>query len=62
MNGATKYIWVRGPRNEWGQLAQGSIHGVRSTDTIEIIHRSKVLHDRKVTYKTFVLDCIPIED
>ena len=62
MNDETKYIWVRGLSNEWGQLAQGNIHGVRSSDTIKFIYRSKAPHNREVTHATFVLDYRPIKD
>ena len=33
MNGQKK-IWATSLSSEWGRLAQGNIHGIRSTDTI----------------------------
>ena len=47
--------------NEWGRLAQGNKHGVRSTDTIDFIQKHAVPHDRTVTYASFVLDYKPLK-
>ena len=43
-------------------MAQGNINGVRNTDTIKFIYRSKVPYDREVTYAIFVLDVRPLND
>ena len=56
MNGPTKNIWATSLSNKWGFLFQGNIYCVKITDTIEFIHRSKVLHDKKVAYDPFILD------
>ena len=41
---------------------QGNSHGVRSTDNITFIHKSKILHDREVKYTMFVLNYRPLKD
>ena len=56
LSGPNWDIWVKSLSNEWGRLAQGNIHGVRSTDTIEFIHHHEVPTDRDVTYAAFVCD------
>ena len=62
MNGATQDIWVKGLSKECGRLEKGNIHADRSTDIIKFNHRSKVPHNREVTYTTFVLDYIPLKN
>ena len=47
--------------NEIGRLAQGNVHGVKYTNTINFIHRSEVPPDRKVTYASFVADIKPLK-
>ena len=62
LKGQNKNIWIKSLSNEWGRLAQGNIHGVRSTDIIEFIPQSKVPKNRNVTYATFVCDYRPLKD
>ena len=47
--------------NKWGCLAQSNTHGVRSTDTIDHIHKHEVLQNITVTYASFVLDHKPLK-
>ena len=56
-----KDTWEIALSNEWGRLAQGNIHGVTPTDTIEFIHFHQVPQDRDVTYASFVCDHRPLK-
>ena len=56
-----KERWETALSNEWGRLAQGNIHGVAPTDTIQFIHFNQVPHDRDVTYASFVCDHRPLK-
>ena len=47
--------------NEFGRLAQGNIHGVDHTDTIDFIYKHDVPKNKKVTYATFVCDHRPLK-
>ena len=53
--------WTKSLSNEWGRLAQGNIHGVKATDTIDFIARSDVPQGRQVTYGSFVCDFRPLK-
>lgn len=46
---------------EIGRLAQGNIHGVQSTDTIDFILKSQVPEKEKVTYTQFFCDYRPLK-
>ena len=48
--------------NEWGRLAQGNDHGVRSTHTTDFIQQHDVPAGRDVTYATYVLDYQQLKD
>ena len=61
IKGPKGLIWNKSLSNEWGRLAQGNDNGVRSTDTINFIHKNEVPPDRDVTYATFVLDHKPLK-
>ena len=61
LNGPDKHIWNVSLSNEWGRLAQGNIHEVPSTDTIDFIHRYEVPNNKSVTYATFVIDYRPLK-
>jgi hypothetical protein len=61
LSGPSKDIWEKSLSNEWGRLAQGNKHGVRSTDTIEFIHQHDVPSGRDVTYASFILDHRPLK-
>ena len=61
LQGSDRHIWTKSLSNEWGRLAQGNDAGVRSTDTIDFIHKQEVPVDRDVTYATFVLDYRPLK-
>ena len=56
-----KVRWTRALSNEFGRLAQGNIHGVAHTDTIDFISKSDVPKNKKVTYATFVCDHRPLK-
>ena len=56
LNGSNKLIWEKSLSNDWGRLAQGNIHRVRPTDTIDFVHKHKVPTDSKVTYASYVCD------
>ena len=56
LKGPDHEIWNTALSNEWGRLAQGNQHGVKSTDTIEFIPKTQVPSNKSVTYATFVLD------
>ena len=62
LNSIDKEIWTKSLSNEWGRLAQGNKHGVKSTDTIEFICKGDVPTGRKVTYATYVVDYRPLKD
>jgi hypothetical protein len=47
--------------NEIGRLAQGNIHGVKATDTIDFISKKEVPHDQKVTYANFDINYRPLK-
>ena len=61
LTGDNKDIWIRSTSNEIGRLAQGNIHGVQYTDTIEFIHKHEVPIGRAVTYANFVCDYRPLK-
>ena len=61
LNSIDKAIWTKILSNEWGRLAQGNIHGVTSTDTLEFIFKDDVPTGRRVTYATYVLDYRPLK-
>jgi len=61
LQGPDKAIWEKSLSNEWGRLAQGNKHGVRSTDTIDFIHKHEVPQDSSVTYASFVLNHKPLK-
>ena len=46
---------------ELGRLAQGNIHGVLATDTIDFIYKSDVPLGEKVTYAQCVCDHRPLK-
>ena len=60
-NGPDKEIWTKATRNEFGWLVNGNIHGVRATNTIEIIQKDEVPNDRKITCSSFVCDHRPLK-
>ena len=47
--------------DEWGRLAQGNIHKVLATNTIEFILKAKILPGRDITYASFILDHRPLK-
>ena len=59
--GPTKQTWTKILSNEWSRLAQGNMHGVSSTNTIEFIYQHEVPQGRDVTYATYVLDYGPLK-
>ena len=61
LNGANEYICTTSPSNEWERFTQGNKHGVRSTHTIDFIHRSQIPPGRDITCVTFVIDYIPLK-
>ena len=62
LNGPYKDECSKSLGNKWGDLDQGNIHGVRSTDTIGVIQRHEVPKNRNVTYATYVLDHKPLKE
>ena len=54
--------WTRALSNEFGRLANGNIHGIKGTNTIEFIKKSDVPSNKKVTYATFVCDHKPLKE
>ena len=62
LKGPNSSIWNKSLSNEWGRLAQGNIHGVRSTDTIDFILKKEVPNGTTVTYATYVLDYRPLKE
>ena len=61
LNLLSRTVWKNILSNEWGHLAQGSMHGVRSTYTINFIRKHEVSQDRDITYATYVLDYRPLK-
>ena len=61
LNSVDKAIWTKSLSNEWGRLAQGNVHGVTSTDTIEFISEKDVPTGHRVTYATYILDYRPLK-
>jgi hypothetical protein len=59
--GSDSEVWTKSLSNEIGRLAQGNIHGVKSTDTIDFIYKNQVPQDRKVTYANFDLSYRPLK-
>lgn len=55
-------IWDKSLSNEWGRLAQGNIHGVLATDTIEFISINELPNIATVTYASFVCDYRPLKN
>ena len=53
--------WSIALSNELGRLAQGVEDRVIGTDTIDFIPKSKVPHNKKVTYANFVCDYRPLK-
>ena len=53
-NPKTKRVWTKAMSNEMGRLAQGNIHNVKYTDTIEFI--PKILF-RKVEISPMQTSC-----
>ena len=47
--------------NELGRLAQGNIHGVTATDTIDFIFKCEVPTSQPTTYANFVCDHRPLK-
>ena len=56
-----KEVWEKALSNEWGRLAQGNVHGVNATDTIDFIQHTQVPTGRDITYATFVCDYKPLK-
>ena len=54
-------IWGKALSNEWGRLAQGNMHGIIGTNTIEFITRDQIPAGRDVTYASFVCDERPLK-
>ena len=42
LQGPLRAVWEKSLSNEWGRLAQGNKYGVRSTDTIDFVHKHEV--------------------
>ena len=61
LQGSDCHIWTQSFSNEWGCLAQGKDAGVRSTDTIDFIHKHEVPVGRDITYATFVINYRPLK-
>ena len=61
VNGTDKHIWIKSLSMELGRLAQGNIHGVTSTDTIDFILKQDVPLNEKVTYASCVCDHRPLK-
>ena len=54
-------VWNKSLGNEWGCHAQGNIHCLKATDTIEFIPITQVPANAKVTYASFVCDHRPLK-
>ena len=61
MAGDDAAIWQRSMSNELGRLAQGNIHGVKATDTIDFIPHRDVPHGQAVTYASFDINYRPLK-
>ena len=61
LQGKDKEIWNKAQSMEIGRLAQGNIHGVTSSDTIDFICKCDVPSNEKVTYAQFVCDHRPLK-
>ena len=61
LTGTQKDVWSKSLSNELGRLAQGNIHGIKATDTIDFIHKNDVPRDRKVTYANFDINYRPLK-
>ena len=61
IKGDNKETWLRSLSMEFGRLAQGNIHGVQSTDTIDFIAYHEVPSNEKVTYAQCVCDHRPLK-
>ena len=48
--------------NEIGRLAQGNVHGVTSTNTMDFIFKHEVPTHKKVTYANFICDIRHLKD
>ena len=62
LNGDQKEIWIQANSNEIGRLAQGNVHGVKSTDTMDFIFKHEVPAHKKITYANFVCDIRHLKD
>ena len=56
LKGDTKDIWTKRTSNDFGRLAKGNKHVVRSTDTKYFIREQDTQKNRKVTYARFACD------
>ena len=54
-------LWTKSMSNELGRLAQGNIHGVRATDTIDFIFKGDIPPGQAITYANFVCDYRPLK-
>jgi hypothetical protein len=61
LQGKNKKIWQKAVSNEFGRLAQGNVHGILATDTIDFIHKAEVPTARDITYASFVCDYRPLK-
>jgi len=52
---------LKAASNEWGCLAQGNIHSVTSTNTIDFIHKSDIPSHTPVTYVSVVCSHKPLK-
>lgn len=59
--GPAQHLWTKSLSNKWGRLAQDNKSGVHHTDTIDLFHKSEVLHSRGITYTTCMLDHLPLK-
>ena len=59
---SAKHTWGEIPSNKWGQLAQGNIHEVRFTDTIDFIYSHEIQPDKKFKFATYALDFRPLKE
>ena len=61
LTGTDKDVWTKSLSNELGRLAQGNVHGIKATDTIDFIHKKNIPSDRKVTYANFDINYRPLK-
>ena len=54
-------VWSKAVSNEYGRLAQGNIHGEKSTNTINFIPFNQVPSNRQVTYGSMIFDHRPLK-